>query len=240
MDITQKNKPMVSVLFMQLSIVFTVCLIASNILETKQMVLGPLHLTGGLLIFPISYIVNDVVCEIWGYRRVSILIWTGFITNFCFMAVASLADAIPGAPYWGNDEGFHAIFGLTPRIALASFVSFLAGSFVNAYVMSRMKIADRGKRFPLRAIMSTIWGEGADSLLFFPLAFYGVLPNNELPLMMLSQLVLKTVYEIIVLPVTIRVVHKVKTYEGEDTYDDGISYNIFAVFTGRNGKFHSK
>ena len=211
MDMTKKDKTMVSVLFMQLSIVFTVCLIASNILETKQMVFGPLHLTGGLLIFPVSYIVNDVVCEIWGYRRASILIWTGFITNFCFMAVASLADAIPGAPYWENDAGFHAIFGLTPRIALASFVSFLAGSFVNAYVMSRMKIADRGKRFPLRAIMSTIWGEGTDSLLFFPLAFYGVLPDNELPLMMLSQLVLKTVYEIIVLPVTMRVVRRVKT-----------------------------
>lgn len=240
MDMTKKDKTMVSVLFMQLSIVFTVCLIASNILETKQMVFGPLHLTGGLLIFPVSYIVNDVVCEIWGYRRASILIWTGFITNFCFMAVASLADAIPGAPYWENDAGFHAIFGLTPRIALASFVSFLAGSFVNAYVMSRMKIADRGKRFPLRAIMSTIWGEGTDSLLFFPLAFYGVLPDNELPLMMLSQLVLKTVYEIIVLPVTMRVVRRVKAYEGEDTYDDGISYNIFAVFTGRKGNSDKK
>ena len=103
-----------------------------------------------------------------------------------------------------------------------------------------MKIADRGKRFPLRAIMSTICGEGADSLLFFPLAFYGVLPNNELPLMMLSQLVLKTVYEIIVLPVTIRVVRRVKTYEGEDTYDDGISYNIFAVFTRRKGNPNRK
>ena len=101
--------------------------------------------------------------------------------------------------------------------------------------MSRMKIADKGKRFPLRAIMSTIWGEGADSLLFFPLAFYGVQPNNELPLMMLSQLILKTVYEIIVLPVTKRVVRRVKRHEGEDTYDNGISYNIFAVFTGRKG-----
>lgn len=98
-----------------------------------------------------------------------------------------------------------------------------------------MKIADRGKRFPLRAVMSTIWGEGTYSLLFFPLAFYEVLPNNELPLMMLSQLVLKTVYEVVVLPVTMRVVSKVKTYEGEDTYDDGISYNIFAVFTGHKG-----
>ncbi|MBR2102798.1 MAG: queuosine precursor transporter [Prevotella sp.] len=229
----KKTKTMVSVLFMQLSIVFTVCLIASNILETKQMVFGPLHLTGGLLIFPISYIVNDVVCEVWGYRRAGILIWTGFLTNFFFMAIASLADAIPGAPYWDNEAGFHAIFGLTPRIALASFVSFIAGSFVNAYVMSRMKIADHGKRFPLRAIMSTVWGEGADSVIFFPLAFYGVLPNEELPLMMLSQLVLKTVYEIIVLPVTVRVVKWVKKYEGEDAYDTGISYNIFAVFKRR-------
>ena len=188
----KNNKTMVSVLFMQFSIIFTVCLIASNILETKQMVFGPLHLTGGLLIFPISYIVNDVVCEVWGFRRASVLIWTGFITNFCFMAVASLADAIPGAPYWDNEVGFHAIFGLTPRIALASFVSFLAGSFVNAYVMSQMKISDKGKRFPLRAIVSTIWGEGADSLCFFPLAFYGVLPDEELPLMMMVLWLLKT------------------------------------------------
>lgn len=146
------------------------------------------------------------------------------------MLVACIADAIPGAPYWDNEEGFHAIFGLMPRIALASFVSFIVGSFVNAFVMSRMKISDRGKRFPLRAIMSTVWGEGADSLLFFPLAFYGVLPNYELPLIMLSQVVLKTVYEIIVLPITIRVVERVKKSEGVDVYDHHVSYNIFDVF----------
>ena len=229
-----RKKTYVSVLFMEFSIVFTVCLIASNILETKQMVFGPLHLIGGLLIFPVSYIVNDVVCEVWGFRRASILIWTGFLTNFAFMMVASIADAIPGAPYWTNEAGFHAIFGLTPRIALASFISFIAGSFVNAYVMSRMKIQDKGRRFPLRAIMSTVWGEGADSLIFFPLAFYGVLPNYELPLMMLSQLVLKTLYEVIVLPITIRVVNWVKEFEGEDFYDNNVSYNIFDVF--RSGK----
>jgi len=220
----------VTVLFMAITIVFTVCLIASNILETKQMVFGPLHLTGGLLIFPISYIVNDVVCEVWGYRKASIIIWTGFLTNFVFVSVAALADAIPGAPYWENDEGFHAIFGLTPRIALASFISFIAGSFINAYVMSRMKVADKGRRFPLRAIVSTIFGEGADSLIFFPLALYGVIPNEELPLMMLSQFVIKTVYEVIVLPITIRVVKSVKAYEGVDVYDTDISYNIFAIF----------
>ena len=224
------KKTFVSVLFMQMAIVFTVCLIASNILETKQMVFGPLHLTGGLLIFPISYILNDVVCEVWGYRKASILIWTGFLVNFAFVGIAALAEAIPGAPYWENEEGFHAIFGLTPRIALSSFISFLAGSFVNAYVMSRMKISDQGRRFPLRAILSTVFGEGADSLIFFPLAFYGVLPDEELPLMMLSQVIIKTLYEVIVLPVTIRVVKWTKRYEGEDVYDNGISYNIFDIF----------
>ena len=226
----RKEQTKVSVVFMQFCIVFTVCLIASNILETKQMVFGPLHLTGGLLIFPISYIVNDVVCEVWGFRRASVLIWTGFLMNFAFVLVCALADSIPGAPYWDNEVGFHAIFGLTPRIAFASFVSFLAGGFVNAYVMSRMKIVDHGHRFPLRAIVSTIFGEGVDSLIFFPLALGGVLPASELPLMMLSQLVLKTVYEIIALPVTIRVVRWVKDYEHEDVYDHNISYNILDIF----------
>ena len=224
------NKTMVPVMFMYFSIVFTVCLIAANILETKQMVVGPLHVTGGLLIFPISYIINDVVCEVWGYRKAGILIWTGFLTNFAFMLVAWIADIIPGAPYWNNQEGFHAIFGLTPRIALASFLSFIAGSFVNAYVMSRMKLRDRGRHFPWRAILSTVFGEGVDSLIFFPLAFYGVVPTQVLPLMMLSQVVLKTLYEVVVLPVTMRVVKWVKRCESEDVYDEGISYNIFAVF----------
>lgn len=224
------NKTMVSMLFCHISILFTVCLIAANILETKQMVFGPLHLTGGLLIFPISYILNDVVCEVWGYRRARILIWTGFFINFLFVAVCWLCDTIPGAPYWHNDAGFHAIFGLTPRIAIASFISFIAGSFINAYVMSRMKIKSQGKRFPIRAIVSTIFGEGVDSLLFFPLALYGVIPNDELPRMMLSQIILKTIYEIIVLPLTVRVVRFVKQHEGEDVYDNNISYNILEMF----------
>ena len=119
---------------------------------------------------------------------------------------------------------------LAPRVALASFAAFIVGSLINAYVMSRMKVRDRGRRFPLRAIMSTVWGEGADSLLFFPLAFYGVLPNEELPLMMLSQLVLKTLYEVMALPVTVRVVRWVKTCEGEDIYDRNTDYSIFAIF----------
>ena len=226
-----KTKQQVSVLFMLFSILFCVCLIAANVLETKQIAFGSFSLTGGLIVFPVSYIINDVVCEVWGYRKARLLIWTGFIMNFFFVAMGALCDAIPGAPYWHNDAGFHAIFGLAPRIAAASFVAFIVGSFANAYVMSVMKIRDGGKHFSARAIWSTVAGESCDSIIFFPLALGGVVPTSELPWLMLWQVVLKTAYEIVVLPITIRIVKAIKKHEGEDVYDNGISYNVFKIFS---------
>lgn len=217
-------------LFMLVSVLFCVCLILANLLETKQIAVGPINLTGGLLVFPVSYIINDCVCEVWGFRKARLLIWCGFVMNFFFVAMGALCDWIPGAPYWHNDAGFHAVFGLAPRIAAASFVAFLVGSFINAYVMSRMKIRDKGRNFSLRAILSTVAGESCDSLLFFPLALGGVVPLEELPGLMLWQVVLKTLYEIVALPVTIGVVCKLKRHEGEDAYDDGINYSIWKIF----------
>lgn len=223
------KKNNVSVLFLFYSILFCVCLITANVLETKQISLGVFNITGGLIVFPVSYIINDCVCEVWGYRKARLLIWLGFAMNFLFVLFGAIADAIPGAPYWHNDEGFHAVFGLAPRIAAASFVAFLVGSFVNAYVMSRMKINSDGRNFSLRAILSTIFGEGADSLIFFPLALYGVVPTAELPIFIVTQVVLKTLYEVVVLPLTIYVVKKTKQIEGEDAYDNGISYSVWKV-----------
>ena len=223
------TKQQVSVLFMLFSMLFCVCLITANVLETKQMAFGPISITGGLIVFPVSYIINDCVCEVWGYRKTRLLIWLGFSMNFLFVMFGALCDVIPGAPYWDNEVGFHAIFGLAPRVAVASFIAFIVGSFANAYVMSRMKVSSQGKNFSLRAIMSTIFGETADSLIFFPLALGGVVPNEELPVLILSQIVLKTLYEIIVLPVTIQVVKYTKRHEGMDEYDKDINYNIFSV-----------
>ncbi len=216
---------------MLFSILFCVCLIAANVLETKQMQVGPVALTGGLLVFPVSYIINDCVCEVWGYGKARLLIWTGFAMNFFFVALGALCDAIPGAPYWQHDAGFHAIFGLAPRIALASFVAFLLGSFANAYVMSRMKLRDHGRRFSVRAIVSTIVGESLDSVVFFPLALGGVVPLEELPALMLWQVLLKTAYEVVALPLTIRIVRRLKEAEGEDVYDNGISYSIWKILS---------
>lgn len=226
----QKEKKTVSVLFMLFSILFCVCLITANVLETKQISVGPFNITGGLIVFPISYIINDCVCEVWGYGKARMLIWTGFAMNFLFVTFGALCDLLPAAPYWDNEAGFHAIFGLAPRIAAASFVAFIIGSFVNAYVMSRMKISSGGRNFSARAILSTVYGETADSLIFFPLALGGVVPLRELPILIISQVVLKTLYEILVLPVTIRVVRATKLYEGEDVYDNNVNYSIWKIF----------
>ena len=225
-----KSKQQVSVLFMLFSILFCVCLISANILETKQISVLGISLTGGLIVFPISYIINDCVCEVWGFQKARLLIWTGFAMNFFFVAMGALCDWIAAAPYWTNEAGFHAIFGLAPRVAAASFVAFIVGSFANAYVMSKMKIRDKGRNFSLRAILSTIVGESFDSVIFFPLALGGVVPTEELPKLMLWQVLLKTVYEVIALPITIRIVKALKEHEGEDAYDNDVNYSIGKIF----------
>jgi uncharacterized integral membrane protein (TIGR00697 family) len=204
-------------------------LVAANLLETKVVQLGPLAVTAGLIVFPISYIINDCIAEVWGFRKARLIIWMGFLMNFMVVAMGGIAVWLPAAPFWQGDEAFRFVFGLAPRIAAASLMAFLVGSFINAYVMSRMKLASGGRHFSARAILSTVAGEGADSLIFFPLAFGGLMPAGELLKMMLVQVVLKTVYEIIVLPVTIRVVRVIKKVDGSDVYDEGVSYNILKI-----------
>jgi len=223
----QREKEKVSVLFMLFGTLFCVCLITANLLETKQISFGPINVTAGLIVFPVSYIINDVVCEVWGYRRTRMLIWMGFAMNFLVVLFGAIADWIPGAPWWGGDAAFHTIFGLAPRITLASFIAFIVGSFINAYVMSRMKLRAKGANFSARAILSTVFGELTDSIIFFPLALGGVIPWEQMPSLVISQVTLKTLYEIVVLPVTIRVVAFTKKHDHEDVYDYNIDYNIF-------------
>lgn len=219
----------VSVPYMLLGILFNVCLIAANLLETKVISVGGLNVTAGLLVFPLSYIINDCIAEVWGFRKARLIIWTGFVMNFFVVSLGLIAVTIPAAPFWQGEEHFDFVFGLAPRIVAASLTAFLVGSFLNAYVMSRMKLADGGRRFSLRAMASTVAGETADSLLFFPIAFGGIIPWHELLVMMGLQVLIKSLYEALVLPVTIRVVRWVKRVDGSDVYDEGISYKIWKV-----------
>ena len=219
----------VSVSFMLMAITFNVCLIASNLFETKLFMAGDIALTGGVIIFPVSYIINDCLVEVWGYRKARLVIWTGFVMNFFVVTMAQIVRLLPAAPFWDGGPHFDYVFAMAPRVTLASMLAFLCGSTVNAWIMSRMKVASKGKRFSVRAIVSSIGGETVDSLIFFPIAFLGLKPAEMLGLMA-TQIVLKTLYEIIILPVTNIVVRKLKRFEGTDTYDEHISYNPFRIF----------
>ena len=222
-------KEKVSVPFMLLGILFNVCLIAANLLETKVIQIGSLTVTAGLLVFPISYIINDCIAEVWGFKKARLIIWSGFTMNFFVVALGLIAVAIPAAPFWEGEEHFDFVFGMVPRIVAASLMAFLVGSFLNAYVMSKMKVASRGRHFSARAILSTLAGETADSLIFFPVAFGGIIAWRELLIMMCIQIILKSMYEVIILPVTIRVVKAIKKIDGSDVYDTNISYNVLKV-----------
>ncbi|MCQ2444603.1 MAG: queuosine precursor transporter [Mailhella sp.] len=215
--------------FMVLGLLFCVCLILSNLLAAKLLQVGPFVLPAAVLVFPISYIINDCIAEVWGWRRARLIIWTGFAMNFFVVAVLQLAVLLPGASFWTGAEHFNAVFGLAPRVAAASFLAFLVGSFLNAGIMSAMKVASQGRHFSLRAVVSTIVGESADSAVFLPCAFLGLMPVSEMAYMMLAQVSAKTLYEIAVLPLTARIVDAVKRHEGTDVYDTDVSYSIWRI-----------
>ena len=226
----QENmKQQVSVPFMLLGILFNVCLITANLLETKVITVFGITMTAGLLVFPISYIINDCIAEVWGFKKARLIIWSGFAMNFFVVAMGQIAVMLPAAPFWDGEAGFNFVFGMAPRIVVASLAAFLVGSFLNAFVMSKMKLLHAGKHFSLRAVLSTLVGETADSIIFFPIAFGGIIGWSELWKIMVVQIVLKSLYEVVVLPVTIRVVKAIKKVEGVDTFDAGVSYNPLKI-----------
>lgn len=228
-NMNKKNeRPTLSLTLALMAILFNVCLIASNLFETKVFTLGNLTLTGGFIIFPISYILNDCIVEVWGFKKARLVIWTGFAMNFFVVAMAQIVRVLPPAPFWDGGEHFDFIFAMAPRVTIASLLAFLAGSTLNAWVMSRMKVASKGKRFSLRAIVSSLVGETIDSLIFFPIAF-GVIGLAEMVKLMVIQVILKTSYEVVILPITQWVVKKVKAYEQIEHFDQNISYNPFKI-----------
>ncbi|NQU54810.1 MAG: queuosine precursor transporter [Bacteroidetes bacterium] len=222
-----KNK--VSVLFMLTGILFATCLLISNILASKIMMVGSWSAPAGVLIFPLTYIINDVLVEVWGFQKTRLIIWAGFGVNVLAVLFFSLGIAVTSAPFWQGQDAFATVLGSTPRIVGASMLAYLLGSFLNAYVMSKFKVLTKGKGFSVRAILSTLVGEGADSLIFITIAFAGIFPFKVLLIMIGTQALIKTVYEIAVLPITILVVNKVKKLEGIDTFDHAVSYNPFRL-----------
>lgn len=220
----------ISVTFLLLTVTFCVCLIVSNLMEIKTVDLGPLTITAGVIVFPLSYILNDCIVEVYGFSKARLVIWLGFGMNLLVSLLLQLGIWLPGAPSWHGQGAMELVFGAVPRIFAASFAAFLCGSMVNAYVMSRMKLSSEpGKGFSLRAIISSLWGEGVDSVIFFPLAFGGILTWAEIAALILTQTVLKTLYEILILPVTMRVVKRLRAIEGGDSREKPKSYKWWRI-----------
>ena len=216
--------------FLLLAVSFSVFLILANILEVKIVDLGLMTATGGLIVFPMSYIINDCIVEVYGFRLARLTIWLGFFMNLLSVVLIHIAIALPADSSWTGQAAFSATFGGSARILAASFVAMICGSMVNAYVMSKMKKGQQGRYFSVRAVASTLFGETIDSLVFFPIAFYGVLPNTTLLALICTQAGMKTAYEIVVLPVTVRVVRYLKRKEELDVYDYEVSYKWWRIF----------
>ena len=214
--------------------VFVACLITSNIIAVKLVSVFGLLLTAAIVIFPVSYIIGDVVTEVYGYARARQVIWLGFLGNAVAVAAIWVGGQLPAAGFWEGQEAYEAILGATPRILLASFLAYLVGEFANAYVLAKMKIAMAGRRLWVRTIASTLVGQGLDSVVFVLVAFAGVIPARALALTMVTQWLVKSAYEALATPLTYLVVGYLKRKDASDVYDTGTSFNPLAV-SGRRG-----
>lgn len=194
---------------------------------------GAVTFGAGVLFFPISYVFGDILTEVYGYARARRVIWAGFGAMLFASVMAYVVVALPPAPEWQNQGAYEIAFGSTWRIVAASLIAFFCGEFVNSYVLAKMKIWTAGKHLWTRTIGSTIFGEGVDSLLFYPIAFYnaGLIPNELLPKIMLAQFIAKVGVEIVFTPVTYRVVAWLKRAEHEDYYDRDTDFTPFTLKT---------
>ena len=219
--------------FVVMAVALTACLITSNFFVPRLWhVAGHLQLSGAVLLFPVTYILNDCVTEVYGYRKARFVIWMSFMLSAFVAIVAQLICWLPAPVDEGSipvAEAFNSLFAMVPRTTVASLFAFFVGSTVNAWVMSRMKVVSRGRGFGLRAIASSLAGEAADSLIFFPAAFWGILSLPAAVQLAVTQICAKVLYEVVALPLTAWVVRSVKRAEGLDTLDDGVSYNPFRI-----------
>ena len=192
---------------------------------------GPVTFGAGVLFFPVSYIFGDVLTEVYGYARARRVIWAGFGAMIFASVMAFVVVALPPAPTWANQPAYEIAFGSTWRIVAASLCAFFCGEFVNSFVLARMKIRSNGRHLWQRTIGSTIVGEGVDSLLFYPLAFWnsGLIPNELLTGIMLTQFISKVGVEVLFTPLTYKLVAMLKRAEGEDHYDVDTDFTPFSI-----------
>lgn len=212
---------------------FVTILLLSNVLGAGKV--ATVHLPGigawpfgaGILFFPVSYVLGDVLTEVYGYARARRCIWAGFCALLFMAFMAWVVVALPPAASWTGQAAYEQVFGQVPRIVFASIIAFWAGEFVNSYVLARMKVWTKGRHLWTRTIGSTLVGQGVDSLIFYPLAFYGVWESSTLLTVLLTQWALKVGWEVLLTPVTYAAVGWLKRREGVDVYDEETNFTPF-------------
>ena len=214
---------------------FVTILLLSNVIGAGKVAtidlpgIGNWPFGAGILFFPLSYVIGDVLTEVYGFARARRCIWTGFAALLFMAFMAQVVVALPPAASWEGQAAYEAVFGQVPRIAMASIVAFWAGEFVNSVVLAKMKLWTKGKHLWSRTIGSTVVGQGVDSLIFYPLAFWGVWDGDTLLVVLLTQWALKVAWEVLLTPVTYAVVGWLKRREGVDVYDVGTDFTPFRV-----------
>lgn len=214
---------------------FVAVLICSNLIGAAKLSQVDLPIFGnqifgaGILFFPLSYVLGDVLTEVYGYARARRVIWAGFAAVI-FMALMSwVVVALPPADIWEGQAAYEEVFGLTPRIVLASIIAFWAGELVNAFIMARMKLWTKGAHLWSRTIGSTIVGQGVDSLLFYPIAFLGIWSPGAVLTVLVSNYLLKVLWEALLTPLTYRIVGALKRAEGVDVFDEETNFTPFSL-----------
>jgi len=216
-----------SIWFLIIVALFVTCLITANITAVKLIDLYGFILPAAIFVFPLSYIIGDVLTEVYGYRRARQVIWLGFFCNLITVAAIGLGQILPPASFWDGQEAYVRILGYAPRLLIASFVAYLVGEFANAFVLAKMKIATRGRWLWTRTIGSTLIGQGLDSLFFITIAFAGLIPLRGLITAIVTQWLAKSLYEAAVTPLTYAAVRFLKGKEGMDVYDEETRFNPF-------------
>lgn len=215
--------------FVIISILFVSSLLLSNVITGKLILIAGWVLPGAVILFPLTYILGDVLTEVYGFQKTRLVIWLGFICNLLMAGVFTLVMAIPSPGFFESESAFAIVLGMTPRIVFASLVAYLIGEFCNSVLLSRLKILTAGRHLWLRTIGSSLAGEGLDTVIFITLAFAGTMPTGVLGQMMLFQYLFKIAYETAVTPLTYWVVGYLKRREGHDNYDYGVNYNPFQL-----------
>ena len=212
---------------------FVAILLCSNLIGAAKQatfhlpVVGDVIFGAGILFFPLGYVLGDVLTEVYGYARARRVVWVGFGAAIFAAAMAWVVVAMPPAPGWPDQAAYQTAFGNTPRIFAASIAAFWAGEFANSFVLARMKVLTSGRWLWTRTIGSTVVGEGVDSLIFYPLAFLGVWKTTLVVQVMITNYLLKVLWEIVLTPLTYRIVAAFKRAEGIDVFDRGTDFNPF-------------